>query len=506
MGIRLTATLVIASVLATVGASAQVPRRAAPNPTALLERCTSVPDDDACRAVLQLPITPRQRSIALTYLAESEIMPGDSLLHEAIRLDSTNALAYATLGSRAVGWGHSGGVAYLRRAVALRPDWRHLHRTIAASYSPGDSAQVDTLVQLWRAAVAADAASAESHVGLGGALLRAGRLADAEASYRRAVEQDGRDPRAAFGVCETLLRQQKLPQAQAPCARTIGDWSPRYGTDLRQILWYAEEAKDYALALAAAEKGLEAEPRSSYFRTDRTRILHHMGREAEAETLLRKYVADNPSDWDAVEELADYLYWEGQLDDARGLYLRLIHPACPYTGITCMVRGNLAVASLRLGMLDDAFRYLESALEHQIDCPDLLATFRRHVAARPDSAAVMDRFRRAMRGIGDTVATRHGVGGAADFFATTGEWDRAAHFYRIALDSAVARERDGLPGRFASGLRWEYGRALVEQGRYCDGLRELTRARTDDPIFENGRPHLRSALERATERCREEVR
>jgi tetratricopeptide (TPR) repeat protein len=506
MGSRPSLALLLALLLAPAGRADAQARRPAQNPATLLQRCADTPDADACRDVLLMPISARQRSIALTYLAESDVAVGDSLLKEAIRLDSTNALAYVQLGIRYGSWGGGDGIALLRRAVALRPDWRHLHRRIAAGYHAADSAQVDTLVRLWRSAVAAEPAAPANHVGLGSALIRLKHLAEAEAGYRRAFELGPDDPGAIFGVCETLLRQQKLTEAKAPCERTIRDWTTRYWTDLRQILWHAEEAKDYAIALAAAEKGLEVEPHSSYFRSDRTRILHHMGREAEAEALLRKYVADNPADWSAVEELADYLYWDGQLEDARALYVRLIDPKCPYTGITCMVKGNLAVASLQLGRIDDAFRYLEGALDHQIDCPSLLENFRRHAGSRPDSAAIMARYRRTMQGIGDTVATHHGVEGAGDFFKTTEQWDRAAHFYKIALDSAVARERAGQPmGRFSSGLRWEYGHALVEQGRYCEGLRELTAAQQESPIFENGRPHLSAAMARAKERCREEL-
>ena len=504
-------TVLASALLLIIGAAAgaQGVHRPVQNAASLLERCTSVPDEEACRAALRLPISARQRSLALTHLAESDIGlaesdigAGDSLLLEAVALDSMNALAHVLLGSRAGRWGNAGGIRHLMRAVALRPDWRHLHRKIAMGYRAQQTAQLDTSIRLWRVAVAAEPAEPANHVGLGAVLARAERLAEAEVSFRRAAELAADDPHALAGVCETLLRQRKVADAQAPCARAIRELSPR----LRLILFHAEEAKDYPLALSAAEQGLIAEPASPYFRSDRTRILHQMGRAADAEVLLRQYVAEQPNDWGAVEELADYLYGQGELGDARALYLRLVDPRCPYDGLTCTVRGNLAVASLRLGMLDDAFRHLEAALEHQIDCPGLLSTFREHAQARSDSASVLARLRRTLGGISDTVAARHGAGGAADYFATIGDWERAAHYYRIALDSAVAREREGTPGRFASGLRWEYGRALVEQGRFCDGRRELMAAQAADPIFENGRPHLTSALARAKDRCREEGR
>jgi tetratricopeptide (TPR) repeat protein len=253
MGISSFPALTLALVLAAEVAAAQVPRRAAPDPAALLERCTGIPDADACRAVLLLPISARQRSIALTYLAESDMVAGDSLLLAALELDSTNALPHATLGIRGSRWGQP-GIAHLRRAVELRPDWRHLHAMIAAGYRAGDTAQVDTLVQLWRAAVAAEPTVAGHHVGLASALARRDRLADAEASYRRALELDSQDRSAVFGVCETRLRQRKIAPAQEPCTRAIRGWTPAHGTDLRQILWHAEEAADYVLALAAAEQ------------------------------------------------------------------------------------------------------------------------------------------------------------------------------------------------------------------------------------------------------------
>ena len=486
MAMALAAIAVAPSAGGAQGASAQT----------LLAKCTRVPDEQACRSVLRLrSLTANQRSLALTYLADSE-GNSDTLLLEAVRLNPGNALAHYYLGVR-YGQMSSASIRHLRIALSLRPDWTHIHRRLAQSY------RGDTALRLWRTAASADPRSMDALAGLARALLDNADFRGAEAALRRSDSIEANISDVVFGLCETLLRQQKFDAAAEPCGRTVAGWDGDHGGDLRVIAYWAEEHRQYDLALAATLQGLREEPESRYFRSDRTRILYRMNRNDEANSLLLKYVDDHPQDWEAIEEAAELMEGSDSLRVAYELYGRLVRSKCAaQSGMVCSTKGGLAVVALRLDRVDEAFAWLDSALVTQSDCPELLRNFRRYASERRDSALVLGRLSRALDNFGAYITAKGDAGTAADFFATVERWDRAAEFYKVALDSAVAQEQRGTSGRFAYGLRWLYGRALVENGRYCEGLRELTAAQKENTIFMNGRPFLSSALELAQQRCR----
>jgi tetratricopeptide (TPR) repeat protein len=313
--------------------------------------------------------------------------------------------------------------------------------------------------------------------------------------------------RAAVGeLCLVLLRQQRREDAQAPCRRAIRGWGRDHGVDIRHISTYAEEMKDYGLALAATEQGLVDEPMSRYHRSDRTRILNAMGRDADALRLLREYVAAHASDWEAVEEMAEQMFWTGDVAGARAQYVRLLHPACGESRAGCSVDGRIAMASLRLGKVDDAFRELRATLETSPTCYYNVDQFQRFAAMRPDSATVLPRLRRMLDEVGEHVATHADPSDAAAWFGARGRWDRATPLLRIALDSALAEERRPNSGRRSYELRRRYGESLVAEGKYCEGLRELEASITVQPLVPGAEPYIPDALRLARERCPENRR
>jgi tetratricopeptide (TPR) repeat protein len=60
---------------------------------------------------------------------------------------------------------------------------------------------------------------------LGGALLRAGRYAEAEATFRADLERNRENPRSLFGLAEALDRQDKSDDARAVRARLDRAWA-----------------------------------------------------------------------------------------------------------------------------------------------------------------------------------------------------------------------------------------------------------------------------------------
>ena len=58
---------------------------------------------------------------------------------------------------------------------------------------------------------------------LGGALLRAGRVAEAEAVFREDLQKNPRNPRSLFGLLESL-KQQKKPGVESVEAQFTNQW------------------------------------------------------------------------------------------------------------------------------------------------------------------------------------------------------------------------------------------------------------------------------------------
>ena len=497
--------------LAPAVAHAQASRAVtpAPDPATLLERCTSVPDASACRAVLELRVDDRRRSLALTYLVEAGGEPRDSLLQEAVRRDSTNALAQLRLGVKQTAWYGPEATGHLLKARALRPDWTFLDRRIAESYRPFENgvtrpSGADSTLLLWRRAAQSEPDAAIVRVKLGEALLGVNRKPEAEAEFRRAIALEPELPAAVGGLCRVLLEERKVADADAPCRRAIRGWGAQnHGIDLRNLTWMARDAKAWALALASAEQGNVEEP-GNYHRSDRTNILVEMGRKDEATRLLRQYVAAHPGDWDAVGELAR-LVDDDAPREAHMLYARLVAPACGEPRVDCTTIGALAVTSLRLGMADSAFRELHAALARQLDCPGTIEAFRKAAAARQDSAAVLARLRRELDAIGDTLSAMVEPQTAGRFFAASERWPRAEALFRIALDSLLREERAGKTGIWPNGVRWLYGETLVAQRRWCEAKRELEIVASASPGYAEGNPgaYVPDPLRRARAGCKE---
>jgi tetratricopeptide (TPR) repeat protein len=81
-------------------------------------------------------------------------------------------------------------------------------------------------------------ADASLHFGLGDALLRDGRLAEAEASFRRAVELDPSDWSAHFGLGTALYQQQRTSEALASWRAALALDPPNF--TVRKQIWMVE--------------------------------------------------------------------------------------------------------------------------------------------------------------------------------------------------------------------------------------------------------------------------
>jgi Tfp pilus assembly protein PilF len=246
--------------------------------SALLERCTSIPDAQACRLTLrQLAATPAQRSVALTYLAEFD-GKSDSLLVQAVRADPRNALAHYQLGERYMQIGSREAYRHFLTAQRLRPDWTHVRQRLAEAWRFRPQATAAPPLALWRSAASAEPRSVRVLAALGRAQMSMGQLAAAEATLRRANALERDVPEIQWTLCVILLETKRMAGAASTCRRVIVGWDGDHGGELHEIALAAEAFGAHDIALAAACRHLAEHGDSEYLRTHRTRILRLMNR------------------------------------------------------------------------------------------------------------------------------------------------------------------------------------------------------------------------------------
>lgn len=169
----------------------------------------------AKRAVELDPINPQFRtSLAVSFWGVGDMDNAISAALEATRLDpnDTNAqYALALMYDEAKKYPEA--VAAYKAASALEPMSLRNHTNLSAVYSR----MKDHLKAITEATIATEmnATEVDAWDALGHAYLRAGRLSEAETSYRKAVSVDKFAAKAVLGLAETLAKQGKRAEAKA---------------------------------------------------------------------------------------------------------------------------------------------------------------------------------------------------------------------------------------------------------------------------------------------------
>ncbi len=212
-------------------------------------------------------------------------------------------------------------------------------------------------VASYRQAIHLDQDVATAHTNLGHALSELGKLKDAEATLIRAAELDPKNPRTFFELGKTLQRQGNNPQAADAYRRAIS-LKPDYTEALNNYGNTLTNLRRFDLAAAAFDDALAIRPH--YARADYNRgfLFHMMGRYDEARQSYRQAIAYQ-SDWaDPHYEIAhDLMYREGRFQEALAeldLGKKLVRPDDPKRPRW----DRLAAECRRLSLLDqrlDAF-------------------------------------------------------------------------------------------------------------------------------------------------------
>ena len=189
------------------------------------------------------------------------------------------------------------------------------------------------------------------------ALHRSGRLAEAEAVYRQALEEAPDDPEALNHL--GLLRYQRGDSRQAlTLLRRAVAASPRSATCHLHLGLVLEQGSDLESALAAYREAVRLKPRAPDASFNAGLVLLRLERPAEAEECFRRVLALEPDDAEAAlnlgRALAGRRCWQAALDAFEGALVQRPDWTEALNGKGCALR--------RMGRHRDALAVYRRAL------------------------------------------------------------------------------------------------------------------------------------------------
>jgi tetratricopeptide (TPR) repeat protein len=181
----------------------------------------------------------------------------------ALSINPRYAHAYNNLGVALQLKGeHDSAMASFRRAIELDPGQPDAHSNLAKALSL--KGNFEEAVAHFNRALESPALAHESDTSfaLGNALYNLGRIADAEAAYRRAIQVDPGHPHAQSNLGVTLARQGKLEEAIAHFRLAIAA-SPDFATAHNYLGESLRAQGKIEEAIEAYEAALRADPNFS---------------------------------------------------------------------------------------------------------------------------------------------------------------------------------------------------------------------------------------------------
>ena len=163
------------------------------------------------------------------------------------------------------------------------------------------------------------AASSDERVTEAYHLHRAGRLAEAEAAYRRILQREPKNSRTLYLLGTLRLQQNDLDEAVRLTERAI-QIQPGVASMHSNLAAIYRARKQPAQAVQAAEKATVLAPDSAEAFFNLGHALRDLGDLARAAEAYRRYLALKPNDPEALTVLGDTLRLAGRLHEAMGIY------------------------------------------------------------------------------------------------------------------------------------------------------------------------------------------
>jgi len=357
---------------------------------------------------------------------------------------------------------------------------------------------------------------AESHTNLGNALRAAGRLDEAAASHRRAIQANSRYPEAHNNLGSVLRDLGRLDEAAASYRRALAikpDFALAHnnlGIALTGLGRFNEAAAGYRRAIeiepgnadahnslgnalrrlgqiedavASYRRALELEPNAAEVHNNLGNGLFDLGRPDEAVQCYRRAVDLKPRFAKAHSNLGSALRELANLDEAEASY----RCALALEPGDAEIRTNLGIVQRLLGRSADAEASCRTALESNPDSHAAIAFLAELHADKGQFADAEGLYRRAIAIVPDSPQAWAGIAGLRKMTGDDLSWITAAE--RIAEQRLRPREEANL--RYAIGKYFddvkEFDSAFVNYRR----ANELTK--TYRPAHDRG--HLARTFE-----------
>ncbi len=357
--------------------------------------------------------------------------------------------------------------------------------------------QFDLAIHLIGEAIRANGRVPDYHVNLGNALFSARRLAEAEASYRRALELSPQIPEALFGLGNTLAQTARLDEAlvlleQALALRPAFVEALANAAGILNRLGRPVEAVDKLLR-AVAER-----PGEASLHADLGRALLATGRPAEADAAVARALRLSSDSPPVLVAAADIIRARGRIEEALEHAARAAELSPNYPPAVLILARHLramgrdehaAETYLRLAGIEGAgvahLFEAANAMNEMQRLAEAVALYQTVLAREPDHSEVWNNLGNALR--------------------EQGELERAAECYETADslspdDPIVMSNRAALLGSLGQVKEAEalcrrvvelspgagiplsnLGQALYAQGRMAEALEQFDAAGQADP-------------------------
>jgi len=199
---------------------------------------------------------------------------------------------------------------------------------------------------------------AAAHSNLGNTLQEQGRLTDAEASCRRALEIKPDFAEAHNNLGITLKDLGRLNDAEASYRRAL-EIKPDYAEAYNNLGVTLKEQGRFADAEASYRRALEIKPDYAEAYSNLGVTLKEQGRFADAEASHRRALEIKPDYTEAHSNLGNTLREQGRFADAEASYRRALEIKPDYAE----AHGNLGVTLQDLGRMEEAEALYRRALE-----------------------------------------------------------------------------------------------------------------------------------------------
>jgi tetratricopeptide (TPR) repeat protein len=243
-----------------------------------------------------------------------------------------------------------------RSTIALNPGCWMAYNNLGSTYM--ESGRLDEAAAQFRKAVDVRPDDVEAHVNLALALSRMGRLDEAMVQDRKALEIDPRYETAHNALGDALLQAGHTDEAidQFKAALAIRPNFPEaeinYGNAALRIGRVEE-------AMAHYRKALAIDPHNAEAHSNLGSALLGMGRTQEASGQYEEALTLNPDFPTALVNLGNVRLQAGQTEAAAALYLRALKSAPN----VAEAHNGLGVALQQEGRLDEAVAQFRKALE-----------------------------------------------------------------------------------------------------------------------------------------------